>query len=112
MSRPFEPISEPVIPAAAATAGMALFARVTRQVKNLWKNWHDRRALMALAEMPHRQLADLGVTRADLDAALLAPLNESPSTILRIRMTRRRAALRAIHRESQLLMQRDRARIV
>ncbi|MEZ5840618.1 MAG: hypothetical protein R3D02_09360 [Hyphomicrobiales bacterium] len=85
---------------------------MAHRMKALWKNWRDRRALMQLCDMPVRQLADLGIARADLDAALLAPLNESPSTILRIRMARRRAALRATHRESQMLLKRDRVRIV
>ena len=43
------------------------------------RHWNDRRALTALSELDDYLLADIGLTRSDLDWALHQPSSALPS---------------------------------
>ena len=76
--------------AAVGTAAV----RVGRWVADAWRHRHDA---AALASFDDRMLADIGLTRADLNDALAEPLWRDPTSVLaRRRATHRRARRAAI----------------
>ena len=77
---------------AAAKATVAM-------VRTTWKNRRHRRAVRDLLHFDDHALADIGLTRGDVVAALGGPLREDPSTRLRILAVERRASRRAQARE-------------
>jgi uncharacterized protein YjiS (DUF1127 family) len=47
-----------------------------------WHNWQARRAVKRLDELDDFLLGDIGVTRADINLALRAPLTENAVLVL------------------------------
>ena len=74
--------------AAVGTAAV----RVGRWVADAWRHRHDA---AALASFDDRMLADIGLTRADLNDALAEPLWRDPTSVLARRQCERRSARRA-----------------
>lgn len=72
-------------------------------VASLVRSWRNRRVVGDLLEFDDRMLADIGLMRGDVTAALSSPTGTDPSTRLRIFAVERRAGLRAqaIEREAQ-----------
>ncbi len=83
----------PVVPIAAGTLGrvfaalmvliLSLFKRVARAMRN-------RRDANVLARLDRRMLADIGLTRSDLNDAFSTPLWEDPTALLSERAIERR----------------------
>jgi uncharacterized protein YjiS (DUF1127 family) len=85
----------PAIPVAGATllrAFLAMLALVTRWLKDFARARRHRREARALAGLDRRMLADIGVTRADLNDAFSSPFWEDPTTLLRERVCERRSS--------------------
>jgi uncharacterized protein YjiS (DUF1127 family) len=86
----------PVLPIAGGAlvrAFVALLAMVTRWVKKLLRarrNWNEA---TTLASLDRRMLADMGITRADLQDAFSEPFWEDPTALLRERALERRLNL-------------------
>ena len=83
----------PVLPIAAGTLARvfaSVLALVTHWLKQLARARRHRREANVLAGLNHRMLADLGVTRADLNDALSGPFWEDPTALLRERAIERR----------------------
>ena len=86
----------PVLPIAGGAlvrAFVALLAMVTRWVKKLLRarrNWNEA---TTLANLDRRMLADMGITRADLQDAFSEPFWEDPTALLRERALERRLNL-------------------
>jgi uncharacterized protein YjiS (DUF1127 family) len=64
-------------------------------IKSLVRSWRNRRVVGDLLEFDDRMLADIGLMRGDVTAALSSPSGTDPSTRLRIFAVERRAGLRA-----------------
>jgi uncharacterized protein YjiS (DUF1127 family) len=83
----------PVLPIAGGTlvrAFLALLAFVTRWLKDLARARRHRREAAALAGLDRRMLADIGLSRSDLDDAFSTPFWEDPTVLLRARAGERR----------------------
>ncbi|MER2605681.1 MAG: DUF1127 domain-containing protein [Siculibacillus sp.] len=85
----------------------ALFAPVAGVVANAstavvkaWTLYRNRRAVRELLAFDDRMLADIGLMRGDVTAALSGPATVDPSTRLRILAVERRAGSRAQRREA------------
>ena len=59
-----------------------------------------RKALFALTQLDDHFLKDIGVTRADVDAALLSQVEADPSLVLGERRTSAHVATMAVKREA------------
>ncbi len=59
-----------------------LAIRVINRVAAFVRAWKNRRAFYQLGEMTDVQLADIGLTRADLHVAWLTPIGEDPTATL------------------------------
>ncbi|PLX36109.1 MAG: hypothetical protein C0606_15430 [Hyphomicrobiales bacterium] len=70
------------------------FVAAAGTVAQFASNWWNRRKLRALYEFSPHELADIGITRQDLDAAYYGPAEMSPGAILRRRANDRRTAER------------------
>ena len=79
----------------AATETLAV--RVLNTVANLYRAWKNRRAFYRLGEMSDSELADIGLTRADLSVAVDLSFGEDPTERL-TDITRSRAAVEAAAR--------------
>lgn len=75
---------------AAAAARLALTALAV--AGRLWRIHRNRRATIALLEFDADRLADLGLTRADVRAALFDPHAPDPTGLLEALSAERRAA--------------------
>ena len=78
---------------ALVRAFVTLLAIVARWVKKLLRarrNWHEA---TTLANLDRRMLADMGITRADLQDAFPEPFWEDPTALLRERALERRLNL-------------------
>lgn len=75
----------------------ALAAAAARTASRLWKAWRNRRQVVMLVEADDRMLADIGLTRSDLNSALSSPVSEDPSFYL-ARARHERLRNRARHR--------------
>jgi uncharacterized protein YjiS (DUF1127 family) len=85
------PAAPAVLPQAFATIGAAA-ARIGRRLVEAWRHRHDAAALAALDD---HMLADIGLTRGDLNDALSEPLWRDPTSVLMRRQDERRWARRA-----------------
>jgi uncharacterized protein YjiS (DUF1127 family) len=92
LTTPFAPSS---CSQAFAAFGMAV-ARVGRWLADVWRH---RRDAAALAAFDDRMLADIGLTRCDLNDALSEPLWRDPTTVLAHRYSERRRVRRAMAAE-------------
>ncbi len=91
------------LPATAAPLN-ARVASVTTRIAATFTRWQKaregRKALFALSQLDDHFLKDIGVTRADVDAALLSQVEADPSLILGERRTSARVATMAVKREA------------
>jgi uncharacterized protein YjiS (DUF1127 family) len=69
-------------PAASATRAAALVKRVSNGVRTILRAWRNRHHAATLHELSDHQLADIGLTRADLVVAMHAPLHTDPTARL------------------------------
>jgi uncharacterized protein YjiS (DUF1127 family) len=58
-------------------------ARLTRIVADLYRTWKNRRAFYRLGELSDAELADIGLTRADLHVVVASPFGSDPTVRLR-----------------------------
>lgn len=66
--------------------------RILTWARAAWRAWRNRRVAWRLARLDDRLLADIGLTRGDIDRALSLPLSQDPTRELyRISWERRRA---------------------
>ena len=61
----------------------ALAARVVNNVASFLRAWKNRRAFYQLGEMSDAELADIGLTRSDLNVAIDLPFGSDPTAHLR-----------------------------
>jgi uncharacterized protein YjiS (DUF1127 family) len=61
----------------------AVATRVAYAFVNFYKAWKNRRAFYRLGEMSDAELADIGLTRADLYVAIDGPFGADPTAKLR-----------------------------
>jgi uncharacterized protein YjiS (DUF1127 family) len=52
------------------TSRPAIATRVVNTISNVYRAWKNRRAFYRLGEMSDAELADIGLTRADLHVAI------------------------------------------
>ncbi len=89
----------PVLPIAGGTlvrAFLAMLAFVTRWLKSFARARRHRRQAAALAGLDRRMLADIGLSRSDLNDAFSGPLWEDPTVLLSERASERRGGRKAI----------------
>ncbi len=94
----------PVLPIAAGTlarAFAALIAPVVVSAKAIMRAMRNRRDANVLARLDRRMLADIGLTRSDVQDAFSAPLWEDPTALLSERAIERRVN-RAVTRVTHL----------
>jgi len=65
------------------TSRPAVAMRVVNTAANFYRAWKNRRAFYRLGEMSDAELADIGLTRADLHVAIDVPFGRDPTAILR-----------------------------
>jgi len=91
----------PVLPIAAGTLARgfaSLLALVTHWLKELGRLRRHRRDAQVLAGLDRNMLADIGITRADLNDAFSVPFWDDPTALLRERALERRLRLPPSHR--------------
>lgn len=66
-----------------ATTRETLAVRAVNAVSDLYRSWKNRRAFYRLGEMSDTELADIGLTRADLSVAINMPFGADPTERLR-----------------------------
>ena len=81
-----------------AKAGSALMAWLKGVLRSLWR----RREISELARLDDRMLRDIGISRADVDAALGGPWHGDPTVLLARRSAERRQRAHATARRSSL----------
>ena len=82
-------------PSSCAQAFAAITAVVVRAGRRVVDAWRHRNDAALLAGFDDRMLADIGLTRADLNDALGEPLWRDPTSVLARRQSERRRARRA-----------------
>ncbi|CDX13952.1 conserved hypothetical protein [Mesorhizobium sp. ORS 3324] len=65
------------------TTRPAVATRVLNAVADMVRAWQNRRAFYRLGEMSDAELADIGLTRADLHVAVAVPFGRDPTIKLR-----------------------------
>ncbi len=83
----------PVLPIAGGAlvrAFASLLALLTHWLKQISRARRHRREANVLAGLDRNMLADIGITRADLNDALSGPFWEDPTALLRERAIERR----------------------
>src|SRR5215813_5628980 len=83
----------PVLPVASGTlvrVFASLLAFVTRWLKELMEARRHRREAHALIGLDRRMLADIGITRGDVQDAFSEPFWDDPTALLRERALERR----------------------
>ena len=65
------------------TTRPAVAMRVVNALANAYRAWKNRRAFYRLGEMSDAELADIGLTRADLHVAIDIPFGRDPTARLR-----------------------------
>lgn len=65
------------------TTRPAIGTRAINGVAAFYRAWKNRRAFYRLGEMSDTELADIGLTRADLHVAINIPLGGDPTVRLR-----------------------------
>jgi uncharacterized protein YjiS (DUF1127 family) len=66
-------------------------AGITSFISRVMRHWNDRRTVHAMSQLDDHLLADIGLTRADLDWALHQPSSGRPSEELTRLAAERRA---------------------
>ena len=69
----------------ALFAGAAFFRNATLRISNVLRAFKHRREATALSDLDDRMLADVGITRGDLRAAMIQPLWNDPTSVLACR---------------------------
>ena len=82
-------------PSSCSQAFAALAAVMARAGRRLADAWRHRNDAATLAAFDDRMLADIGLTRTDLNDALGEPLWRDPTSVLARRQSERRRARRA-----------------
>jgi uncharacterized protein YjiS (DUF1127 family) len=82
----------PAIPTRFAQALATMVETLARRLANAWRHRHDAAVLAALDD---HMLADLGLSRSDLNDALSEPLWRDPTSLLARRHGERRRSRRA-----------------
>jgi uncharacterized protein YjiS (DUF1127 family) len=82
----------PAIPTRFAQALATMVETLARRLANAWRHRHDAAVLAALDD---HMLADLGLSRSDLNDALSEPLWRDPTALLARRHGERRRSHRA-----------------
>ena len=80
----------PIAGGALARAFASLVALLTHWVRQIARARKHRREANVLAGLDRNMLADIGITRADLNDALSGPFWEDPTALLRERALERR----------------------
>ena len=88
-------LTTPVAPSLSSQALAAVGAAIVRAGRRLAEAWRHRYDATVLAAFDDRMLADIGLTRGDLNDALAEPLWRDPTTVLARRQGERRWARRA-----------------
>jgi uncharacterized protein YjiS (DUF1127 family) len=88
-------LTTPAAPTASSQAFAAMATAVVRVGRWAAGAWRHRNDAVALASFDDRMLADIGLTRADLNDALAEPLWRDPTSVLARRQGERRRARRA-----------------
>ena len=65
------------------TTRPAVATRMVNALANTYVAWKNRRAFYRLGEMSDAELADIGLTRADLHVAIDVPFGRDPTVMLR-----------------------------
>jgi uncharacterized protein YjiS (DUF1127 family) len=65
------------------TTRPAVATLVVNAIANSYRAWKNRRAFYRLGEMSDAELADIGLTRADLHVAVAVPFGRDPTAKLR-----------------------------
>ncbi|WP_370156571.1 DUF1127 domain-containing protein [Ferrovibrio sp.] len=65
-----------------ATARPSIATVVVNAIVNFLRAWKNRRAFYRLGEMSDAELADIGLTRADLNVAIDLPFGSDPTAHL------------------------------
>ena len=65
------------------TTRPAVATRLANAIADAWRAWKNRRAFYRLGEMSDAELADIGLTRADLHVAVAIPFGRDPTVKLR-----------------------------
>jgi uncharacterized protein YjiS (DUF1127 family) len=89
-------LTTPYAPSSYSQALVAFGAAVVRAGRWLADAWRHRRDAVALAAFDDRMLADIGLTRCDLNDALAQPLWRDPTAVLARRHYERRRVRRAV----------------
>lgn len=82
------PVGRPDFLGSTLNALSVLYRRVLKSIEM----WSNRRQILRLAGADDRLLQDIGLTRADIDWALMQPRHVDPSEALADRVKCRRAA--------------------
>jgi uncharacterized protein YjiS (DUF1127 family) len=94
----------PVLPVAAGTLArvlVALIYPVVLSAKSVARSVRNRREALVLARLDQHMLADIGLTRSDINDAFSTPLWEDPTALLNERAIERRMN-RAVTRVTKL----------
>lgn len=70
------------VPGSRAQALGLRVRRVGNALYRIWKAWRNRREFYRLGEMSDAELADIGLTRSDLNVAVGLPLGCDPTAHL------------------------------
>lgn len=81
------------------TTRPAVAARIVLAAANLYRTWRNRRAFCRISEMTDAELADIGLTRSDIRAAVALPFSVDPTAELRSLACERAAATEAAARD-------------
>jgi uncharacterized protein YjiS (DUF1127 family) len=92
-------LTAPFAPSSCSQAFAAFGATVVRVGRWIAAAWRHRRDAAALATFDDRMLADIGLTRCDLNDALSEPLWRDPTVVLAHRYRERRRVRRAVAAE-------------
>ncbi len=65
------------------TSRPAVATRMVNALLNVFQAWKNRRAFYRLGDMSDAELADIGLTRADLHVAIAVPFGADPTVKLR-----------------------------
>lgn len=88
----------PIAGSAVARAFLAFLALVTHWLKSFARARRHRREAAALAGLDRRMLADIGISRSDVDDAFSGPFWEDPTILLHARACERRTSCGAARR--------------
>lgn len=83
---------------ARITATPAAVTRVFNRAIGFFHAWQNRRTFHRLGEMSDAELADIGLTRADLSVAISLPFGSDPTAKLRSIASERVASIEELAR--------------